>query len=158
MHGVPSTFISVLQVLSEMPSKHMQVKHVELSPAQSEIYSSLASALSRDDVELGKMSALPDLRFTANHHLLLRRKYTDDKLRRIAADILKVCTKSKFQSLKKCRCFFFQAEDGIRDDLVTGVQTCALPIWFQGFTVMELKVPMINYLEIGGSNGFLFRY
>src|SRR5207247_5020046 len=25
--------------------------------------------------------------------------------------------------------FFFQAEDGIRDPLVTGVQTCALPIW-----------------------------
>src|SRR5258708_20061689 len=25
-------------------------------------------------------------------------------------------------------CFFFKAEDGIRDDLVTGVQTCALPI------------------------------
>src|SRR5207244_5558187 len=24
---------------------------------------------------------------------------------------------------------FFQAEDGIRDDLVTGVQTCALPIF-----------------------------
>src|SRR5207244_4997450 len=27
-----------------------------------------------------------------------------------------------------CFLFFFQAEDGIRDDLVTGVQTCALPI------------------------------
>src|SRR2546425_3295896 len=27
-----------------------------------------------------------------------------------------------------CRFFFFQAEDGIRDKLVTGVQTCALPI------------------------------
>src|SRR3989449_2499350 len=26
--------------------------------------------------------------------------------------------------------FFFQAEDGIRDVAVTGVQTCALPIWF----------------------------
>ena len=26
-------------------------------------------------------------------------------------------------------CFFFQAEDGIRDRLVTGVQTCALPIF-----------------------------
>src|SRR5690606_39344770 len=26
--------------------------------------------------------------------------------------------------------FFFQAEDGIRDFHVTGVQTCALPIWF----------------------------
>ena len=25
--------------------------------------------------------------------------------------------------------FFFQAEDGIRDKLVTGVQTCALPIY-----------------------------
>src|SRR3989441_153695 len=28
--------------------------------------------------------------------------------------------------------FFFQAEDGIRDKLVTGVQTCALPIWARG--------------------------
>src|SRR5687767_10447479 len=27
--------------------------------------------------------------------------------------------------------FFFQAEDGIRDKLVTGVQTCALPIWLR---------------------------
>src|SRR2546427_9139177 len=27
--------------------------------------------------------------------------------------------------------FFFQAEDGIRDLTVTGVQTCALPIWRQ---------------------------
>src|SRR5258708_31783675 len=29
------------------------------------------------------------------------------------------------------RFLFFQAEDGIRDDLVTGVQTCALPIFPQ---------------------------
>src|SRR2546426_9262532 len=27
--------------------------------------------------------------------------------------------------------FFFQAEDGIRDYKVTGVQTCALPIFFR---------------------------
>src|SRR2546425_5550548 len=27
--------------------------------------------------------------------------------------------------------FFFQAEDGIRDKLVTGVQTCALPIYLR---------------------------
>src|SRR5436189_4041593 len=27
--------------------------------------------------------------------------------------------------------FFFQAEDGIRDTSVTGVQTCALPICFR---------------------------
>ena len=30
--------------------------------------------------------------------------------------------------LRSLRFFFFQAEDGIRDDDVTGVQTCALPI------------------------------
>src|SRR5437764_4784382 len=28
-----------------------------------------------------------------------------------------------------CFFFFFQAEDGIRDTSVTGVQTCALPIY-----------------------------
>src|SRR5260221_850311 len=31
-------------------------------------------------------------------------------------------------SLLSCCVFFFQAEDGIRDHCVTGVQTCALPI------------------------------
>src|SRR5947208_8745332 len=36
--------------------------------------------------------------------------------------------------------FFFQAEDGIRDDLVTGVQTCALPI----STVHAGKAPAIR--------------
>src|SRR2546422_10500640 len=30
--------------------------------------------------------------------------------------------------------FFFQAEDGIRDVAVTGVQTCALPILIEGHT------------------------
>src|SRR5260370_6712068 len=43
--------------------------------------------------------------------------------------------------------FFFQAEDGIRDSSVTGVQTCALPIspWFEkdgrsaaSFEIMKL--------------------
>src|SRR5690606_41090676 len=35
--------------------------------------------------------------------------------------------------------FFFQAEDGIRDFHVTGVQTCALPIWlgFNGADELE---------------------
>src|SRR2546422_8477180 len=30
-----------------------------------------------------------------------------------------------------CLFFFFQAEDGIRDVAVTGVQTCALPIYLR---------------------------
>src|SRR5699024_12115340 len=33
--------------------------------------------------------------------------------------------------------FFFQAEDGIRSRNVTGVQTCALPIFTQPFLVVE---------------------
>src|SRR5256885_6553265 len=33
------------------------------------------------------------------------------------------------EQLIVCSFFFFQAEDGIRDYKVTGVQTCALPIW-----------------------------
>src|SRR3990170_7288137 len=67
--------------------------------------------------------------------------------------------------------FFCQAEDGIRDDLVTGVQTCALPI----FIVMDapperercepfidianrllatgVNVPKI--LEVDAGNGFI---
>src|SRR2546425_7872430 len=33
--------------------------------------------------------------------------------------------------------FFFQAEDGIRDKLVTGVQTCALPIFSSNHAMDE---------------------
>src|SRR5690606_40416185 len=35
---------------------------------------------------------------------------------------------TRFRSWIAVRCFFFHAEDGIRDFHVTGVQTCALPI------------------------------
>src|SRR2546430_822933 len=36
--------------------------------------------------------------------------------------------------------FFFQAEDGIRDLTVTGVQTCALPIWHRAVSPVAPKV------------------
>src|SRR5438034_2911758 len=39
--------------------------------------------------------------------------------------------------------FFFQAEDGIRDHCVTGVQTCALPI-----SVRELMTPRTSIVAI----------
>src|SRR2546427_9436922 len=35
--------------------------------------------------------------------------------------------------------FFFQAEDGIRDLTVTGVQTCALPIYRAGRGVYDVR-------------------
>src|SRR5204863_6894687 len=37
---------------------------------------------------------------------------------------------------------FFQAEDGIRDLYVTGVQTCALPISLQGFRRVGRGTPL----------------
>src|SRR5258708_39559602 len=43
--------------------------------------------------------------------------------------------------------FFFQAEDGIRDDLVTGVQTCALPIYL--LNVYTNAPQAINLMEQG---------
>src|SRR2546428_2948164 len=46
--------------------------------------------------------------------------------------------------------FFFQAEDGIRDLIVTGVQTCALPIWTHpwhqlvGWAALDKLVPRVR--------------
>src|SRR5256885_9464368 len=50
-------------------------------------------------------------------------------------------------------CFFFQAEDGIRDYKVTGVQTCALPILVYGLSVF-FNGPLSD--RIGGRKSFLF--
>src|SRR5207244_8379017 len=60
--------------------------------------------------------------------------------------------------------FFFQAEDGIRDDLVTGVQTCALPIYKERaatarapialmFAVGALAVAALSLLVVGPGFG-----
>src|SRR5438309_11858663 len=43
--------------------------------------------------------------------------------------------------------FVFQAGDGIRDGTVTGVQTCALPIWFLRPASSFTPVPVIALLE-----------
>src|SRR5205823_8096079 len=40
--------------------------------------------------------------------------------------------------------FFFQAEDGIRDKLVTGVQTCALPISRALLMFFELRRVLVE--------------
>src|SRR6266516_4115297 len=39
------------------------------------------------------------------------------------------CSYSLASEISRSSLFFFQAEDGIRDRTVTGVQTCALPIF-----------------------------
>src|SRR2546425_9635426 len=40
--------------------------------------------------------------------------------------------------------FFFQAEDGIRDKLVTGVQTCALPISIPKIVLSLVLTGLVN--------------
>src|SRR6266487_537521 len=47
-----------------------------------------------------------------------------------------------------CR-FFFQAEDGIRDGRMTGVQTCALPIYGLLRALAELYPVSIRGQELG---------
>src|SRR5699024_4158121 len=67
-----------------------------------------------------------------------------------------------------CWFFFFQAEDGIRDRNVTGVQTCALPIFgiaigaASNFVLCSVLVPSMGLtgaaLSIAASNGLAFLY
>src|SRR5258706_8594999 len=57
--------------------------------------------------------------------------------------------------------FFFQAEDGIRDWSVTGVQTCALPIWPFWLALaimikMESRGPVFLKQERVGMDGNIF--
>src|SRR5690349_10717379 len=59
--------------------------------------------------------------------------------------------------------FFFQAEDGIRDLYVTGVQTCALPIFGQPYKdasganvdtlVLVYRVTLPTYVPPNGGGG-----
>src|SRR5687767_15284819 len=44
--------------------------------------------------------------------------------------------------------FFFQAEDGIRDKLVTGVQTCALPILAEDRRARKRQQSAVRELEL----------
>src|SRR5256885_11521653 len=47
-------------------------------------------------------------------------------------------------------CFFFQAEDGIRDYKVTGVQTCALPISEERVEPDHAAGAALDAKELGG--------
>src|SRR6266536_2289599 len=51
-----------------------------------------------------------------------------EKLRQLSAVLIEREVIEGSELRKYLDFFFFQAEDGIRDPLVTGVQTCALPI------------------------------
>src|SRR5438034_754062 len=59
---------------------------------------------------------------------------------RIKKNLLK-CNWTIRKRLPRCKIFFFQAEDGIRDHCVTGVQTCALPISQMDADERRLNLP-----------------
>src|SRR6267143_5184572 len=48
-----------------------------------------------------------------------------------------------------CVVFFFQAEDGIRDGTVTGVQTCALPILDAALAQIERAFGKGSIMKLG---------
>src|SRR5699024_11216838 len=50
--------------------------------------------------------------------------------------------------------FFFQAEDGIRDRNVTGVQTCALPIFAPGIRFTELGIRQVDKEVVEAGQAF----
>src|SRR5438034_3901739 len=55
--------------------------------------------------------------------------------------------------------FFFQAEDGIRDHCVTGVQTCALPIYIvlNVFRAVEFgPLARMNFVSLAAGGNFAF--
>src|SRR5256885_5411663 len=70
---------------------------------------------------------------------------------------------NELRNMYMCFFFFFQAEDGIRDYKVTGVQTCALPI-FQPVILAQpggrarLEPPLNAIVEIArrGKEGCTF--
>ena len=53
--------------------------------------------------------------------------------------------------------FFFQAEDGIRDWSVTGVQTCALPISGTGWPSFFQPIEPANVVEVVDRSFFMVR-
>src|SRR5688572_31340489 len=53
--------------------------------------------------------------------------------------------------------FFFQAEDGIRDLTVTGVQTCALPICTSGFARETGGYAFLNTNDVRGAVDRIWR-
>src|SRR5256885_3900372 len=54
-----------------------------------------------------------------------------------------LCSKSTLTTRCVRSFFFFQAEDGIRDYKVTGVQTCALPICSDQYSFIKAGIPAL---------------
>src|SRR5699024_12018755 len=66
-------------------------------------------------------------------------------------------TFSDCSTIGMCIIFFFQAEDGIRDRNVTGVQTCALPICKRVIgTAFNFNTAPVLEIESGSNDPFAY--
>src|SRR5699024_5463847 len=54
--------------------------------------------------------------------------------------------------------FFFQAEDGIRDRNVTGVQTCALPILIDDASLLMMDSQTLGLVEVESLRDLVVEY
>ncbi|KAL1921144.1 uncharacterized protein VTP21DRAFT_10860 [Calcarisporiella thermophila] len=84
------------QVLKDIPPKHERIEYCELTPAQREHYDELVEVTRRElrerrEGKVGGITAnvLMTLRKAANHPLLFRRLYHDEKLRIMSREIMK---------------------------------------------------------------------
>ena len=77
----------------------MHIEHVPMATDQRELYDKLKKKFceevrdAADHPKRGGASMLMELRKAANHHLLLREKYDDKKLKQMSKQILKVWLK-----------------------------------------------------------------
>src|SRR2546426_110633 len=90
----------------------------------------LRSARDSDDHKLCLLCSFEPLHFKSYLQAFLVERFPDaaPQLTSWGYDQLEVGLQESSHALR-VHAFFFQAEDGIRDYKVTGVQTCALPIW-----------------------------
>src|SRR5438445_520778 len=98
----------------------MQTRHATLPIRESSGYS---DCLDRISARGGETRPL------ATYRLQFNRNFRFEEARQLVGYMHALGVSHCYASpILKARAFFFQAEDGIRDIGVTGVQTCALPI------------------------------
>lgn len=89
------------QVLAELPKKIIQVEVCPMVPTQQIFYQELKASLHRNkdlkgsSLSKNTMSALMELRKLANHPLLMRRLYTNEKLKEMSKLMLRVSLLNK---------------------------------------------------------------
>src|SRR2546421_4661359 len=103
--------LSVAELLAQAQTQNPQISPAEDTQTQNQAQTNQPNPIP----DLGPLNLTPD------QVQKIKIIYADTKDQRQAVNI-------RIRQAQRSLVFFFQAEDGIRDLIVTGVQTCALPI------------------------------